>query len=154
MARKKEVVVVPSSWGERDAGKTFLITEASAAAADKWKWRLVLAAKGTAGVIPEETMQMGWVALAVRGLNAFLASPISFPEIEPLLDDLLTCVRIVRDPRHPDVATAFGEDDIEEIRTIDWLRSEVIRVHTNFSIVDGLLTWLSTMAATPDSPNT
>lgn len=140
--RKVETVVVPR-WGTRDDGKTFILTEMFASKAEKWAWRLFLAVKGTTASVPEEIAALGMVAVAIRGLNSFLAADVKFELIEPLLDEMFECVKMIRDPRYPDVATALADDDIEEVQTRAWLRSEVLRLHTNFSLVDAALEWIS-----------
>lgn len=152
--RKQETVIVPADWGERDAGKMFEITEKPAVEAEKWGWRMFLTLKGVDGYIPDDVARLGMVGVAIRGLNTFLAAPVRFEDLEPLLDDLLTCVKRVRDERHPDVATPMMSDDIEEVRTVGWLRSEVLRVHTGFSFADALSTLTSTIQASAGSPST
>ncbi len=139
--RKTKIVQVPPGWGEgyRDTGKNFLLTEMSAAAAEKWAWRMMLALKGTSGAIDPEVQKLGIVGVAIATLNAFLKAPVKPEEIEPLLDELLTCVQMCRDARHPEVFSAIvSQDDIEEVRTRLWLRSEVLALHTNFSLADAL----------------
>ncbi len=154
MARKSEVVIVPA-WGCRDDGKMFLITEKAAIPAEKWALRMFVAIKGTGGELPPGLEQLGMVGVAVAGLNAFLAAPVRFEDIEPLLDELLECVAVVRDPRRPDIAQPLLPDDIEEPRTVAWLRSEVLRVHTGFSFADGLSGLLSLIRTTSaDSQST
>lgn len=139
--RKIETVVVPTNGG-RDDGKMFRITEKSAVDAERWAIRLFVALKGSSGALSDDAARLGMVGVAVRGLNAFLAAPVKMEEVQPLLDELLTCVQRIRDPRHPDVATpltAIG-DDVEEVATVLWLRSEVLRVHTGFSFADAFST--------------
>jgi hypothetical protein len=159
--RKSEIVV--GTIG-RDATKHFLITEAPAMKAEKWAWRLFIAVKGTSGEVPAASAAFGMVEVARRGINAFLASDVSFEKLEPLLDELFDCVRLVRDISVIDqmtgkpVATPIvGEDDIAEPATIAWLRSEVLRVHTNFSLVASALSWIASLTSPKppeDSPNT
>ena len=135
--RKREVVTVPASWGGRDANKNFVVTEMPATRAEKWAWRLMIAVKGTTAEVPQEVAALGMVGVAIRGLNAFLASDVDFAKLEPLLDEMMTCVTVVRDLQHPDVATPIvSDDDVEEVRTVAWLRSEVLRVHTGFSAAE------------------
>lgn len=151
--RKKEVVVSP--YG-RDAGRHFLITEASAMAAEKWSWRLFLAVKGTSAEVPSEYAAYGIVEVARRGINAFLASDIEMAKLEPLLDEMMDCVKIVRDPSVIDPVTGMPlatpmitSDDIQEVQTLGWLRSEVLRIHTNFSVIDVVLSWVSRAFPSP-----
>lgn len=136
--RKSETVTVPD-WGARDAGKRFLITEMAAARAEKWALRMFVALKGTGSEIPEGMARLGIVGVALAGLNVFLRSEIRPEVLEPLLDEMMTCIQVVRDAAHPDVATQLSsDDDIEEVQTRLWLRSEVLRIHTNFSVAEAL----------------
>jgi hypothetical protein len=146
MSPRIESVVVPAHGG-RDDGKTFRISEMDAARAEKWAWRLVIALKGTSAEIPPEVAQMGMVGIAIRGINAFLAADIRFADVEPLLDEMFDCIAIVRDARHPEVAPAIVPNDIQEVTTRAWLRSEVLRVHTGFSFADSLSTLMSQLRA-------
>ncbi len=118
----------------RDEGKIFQITEWSAARADKWITEVTFAFNKGGGSIPLDLRGMGWEGVAVLGINTFLRGTISAGEMVPLLDELFECVKIVRDPAHPDVSGPIvSDDDIEEVATRWWLRSEVVRVHINFS---------------------
>lgn len=143
--RNSDPVTVPSDYG-RDAGKIFLITERPAIVAEKWAWRLAIALKGTSGAIKEELTGLGMVGVAIQGINAILAADIRFDLVEPLLDELLESVSIIRDPKTPHVVQPLKpEMDIEEVRTVAWLRSEVIRVHTGFSLAGALSKWISVL---------
>lgn len=151
MARKIEIVTVPS-WGGRDVGKTYRIEETDAVKAEKWFWRLVIAVKGTSVQVPEELAPYGMVVIAIRGINSFMAADVDFAKLEPLLDELLACVTIVRDPKVLDPVHSLpmgvpiiSGDDIEDVKTVLWLRSEVVRIHTNFSLADSALKWVVTM---------
>lgn len=150
--RKREAVVVPD-WGGRDKGKHFEITEAPALKAEKWFWRFTIALKGTSASIPEELATYGMAAMSImtaRAVNAFLAADVDFVKLEPLLDELLECVKIIRNPGlntretgFPHATPIVGADDIEEVKTLIWLRSEVLRIHSNFSLAEGLSTLVS-----------
>jgi hypothetical protein len=144
MSRRVETIVVPQ-WGTRDDGKHFVITEMAASRAEKWAYRFILAIKGTTAQIPEELASLGMVAIAIRGINAVLAADIEWEKVEPLLEEMTSCITFVRDPKHPDVTSPIvSPDDIEEVRTLGWLRSEVLRVHTGFSLLEALSAWAST----------
>lgn len=139
MARKHEIVTVPSWEGNRDAGSQFLITEMSAAAAEKWGLRAFLLLKGSGERIPDSVAGLGMVGVAIIGLNVFLQGNIKPEDLEPLLDEMMECVKKVRDPRKPELATPLvSEDDIEEVATRLWLRSEILRIHTGFSPAESL----------------
>lgn len=134
--RKTHLVRVPHQ--NRDVGKYFLLTEMSAADAEWWGWRAMLALKGTGGEVPPEIMQFGMIAVAWRGVQAFLSADVKPEAIKPLLDEMMTCVRTVRDEKRPDVATELMDGDIAESQTILWLRGEILRLHTGFSAADAL----------------
>lgn len=158
--RKTEVVHAPD-WCGRDAGKIYVITEMSAVAAEKWAIGMFLVLKGTAMQIPPEIERFGMIAVARAGINAFLASDVDRTKLEPLLDQMLTCIKRVRDPRAPEVVTPLRLelDDVEEVATLGWLRSEVLRVHTGFPVAESLSRLISAIrspvpSSTPTSPPT
>jgi hypothetical protein len=159
MGRKVEDVVVPQ-WGLRDDGNTYRITEMPAAAAEKWAYRLFIVLKGTTGQVPDDVARLGMVGVAIRGLNVILEADIEFEKFEALLDEMMTCVQIVRDINTPDpttgmpLATKLLPDDIQEVQTRAWLRSEVLRVHTGFSFAGALSTLLQATRALADMPTT
>jgi hypothetical protein len=140
MARKEALVKVPKfDFGEnRDQGKVFFIREWDAARADSWIQKVAFAANQGGGALPLDLTGIGWEGIAIIGINTFLRGSVNDEKLRPLIDELLECVKIVRDERHPEVATDVLPDDIEEVATRWWLRSEVVRVHINFSIADNL----------------
>jgi hypothetical protein len=162
MPRKTLAVTVPRFDGtdNRDEGKTFLITEWPAAAAEKWGIRMMLAYNRSGGDIPLDLRGIGMEGIAIIGLNTFLRGNVQSDEVIPLLDQLLECVTVIRDPHFPDVATAFHDDDTEEVATRLWLRGEVLSLHINFSVKDALTSLIRTImtkapgdsSATPTSP--
>jgi hypothetical protein len=155
--RKTETVVIEREG--RDKGKTFLITEMPAMQAEKWAARALLAL-GRAGVeIPDDAMGLGAAAIISAGLGAF--RQMNFVDAEPLLDEMMSCVQIVPDPTKKDATTqapivrALIDGDIEEVATLAQLRSEVIEVHTGFSVTAALsklgAAVVSKRSATPTS---
>ncbi len=150
--RKSELVICPSGGDNRDAGKHFLITEMDSMRAEKWALRAILLIKGSGERIPDNVTGLGMVGIAILGLNVFLRGTIAPEDLDPLMDDMMTCVKIVRDPKHPEIATDIvSTDDIEEVKTRLWLRSEVIRVHTGFSPADALSRLLDAVQSAPSS---
>jgi hypothetical protein len=139
--RKVELVTVPKSWGGRDAGRTYRITEMSCRDSERWAIRALLILTGSGERIPEHLVDRGMEAMAMFVVNGALLSDrrVTIEEISPLLDEMMTCVEVVRDPARPDIAQPLvTDDDVREVRTRLWLRSEVLRVHTGFSVADGL----------------
>lgn len=160
---KDEVIKVPESFGTResyrDAGKHFLITEWPADRAEKWALRAIIAYNRGGGQIPIDILGQGMQAIFFAGINTFLRGQMQADEVIPILDELLQCVQIVRDPskRTPDggrvIATPIIPGDIMEVKTRLWLRSEVLRLHTNFSVADLLSKLLAAvMTGEPTSP--
>ncbi|MCC8963776.1 hypothetical protein H8A95_16010 [Bradyrhizobium sp. Pear76] len=162
--RKIEVIKADSDKG-RDSGKHFEIREWDAEIADRWATRVVLALTRGSKPMPfpvEALLGRGMEAIFVIGLQTILSASVATEEVIPLLDELLQCVRFVRDPAARDKSTGghittdiVSPDDIEEVRTRWWLRSEVLRVHTGFSAADMFGTLLSSiMSKAPRSGNT
>jgi len=151
--RKTKIVTVPEFAGSdnRDKGKRYLITEWPAARADKWVCRVGFAFNQGAGAIPLDLRSVGWEGIAILGINTFLRGSIRSEEMIPLFDELLECVRIIRDPKFPDVTSELVlEDDIEEVATRWWLRSEVVSVHVGFSPAEALLKLVASITAKPE----
>ncbi len=153
MSRKVATVVVPHFDGtnNRDEGKVFQITEWPAAVAEKWGIKIMLAYNRSGGAIPMDVRGIGMEGIAILGINTFLRGNVVSDEVIPLLDELLTCVKVIRDKRFPEVATDFDDDDTEEVVTRLWLRGEVLSLHINFSVLDALTSLLRTIMASPAS---
>jgi hypothetical protein len=128
MRKTKEVTIGPD--GGRDAGKRFLITEMSAAKAEKWAHR-ALAAMARSGLeIPEHITRMGMAGVIAMGMKALLGA--DFRDAEPLMDEMFECIKSVQ-PAMPQ-GRALVEDDTEEVATRLLLRSEVLELHAGFSV--------------------
>ena len=147
---KTEDVRVPEWPGGRDNGKVFRITEMRAAQAEKWGWRMLLALNRAGGEIPQNVQNLGMVGVAILGINTFLRGNIKFEELEPLFDEMMECVQAVLDPKkHSEVAMKIPLDHVQDARTIAWLRSEVLRVHTGFSPAAALSALISAVMVRP-----
>ena len=147
-------VTVPEFPGtrNRDRGKLFRITEWPAATAEKWGMRMMLAANSGAGELPLNMAGVGMEGIAIIGINAFLRGNIMPDTLIPLLDELLQCVKIVRDPLKTTFADEIRNDeDIEEVATRMWLRGEVLTLHLGFS-VSAALSALYKKIMTPPEP--
>lgn len=135
MRRIKDVVIEAAG---RDQGKTFRLTEMPAARGEKWATRAFLALAGSGvdlGQVPENA---GMAGLAVLGIKALAA--IKYEDAEPLLAEMMSCVKIVPNPQdNPNFVRDLVEDDIEEIATIVYLRSQIFELHTDFSVRDAIL---------------
>lgn len=158
MARKDKTVTVPrfDACDNRDLGKIYFIREWPAAKADTWAQRLLFAFNKGSGQLPDDLGGRGWQAIAVVGINTFLRGTGDSAEIMRLADELLECVQIIRDHKHPENPTPLvADDDIEEVATRWWLRDQVVSVHTNFSPGAALFDYLrSILTKSPDSGST
>lgn len=125
MRRQKTVIVEAEG---RDKGKTFLLTEMSAAAAEDWAARAFLMLAHSAIDFPVGIQHTGMAGIAEI---AHLLGGVQFPELKPLMDELLGCVQRVEDPNRP-FPRAVDSEDIEEVATRQFLRREVIDLHVNF----------------------
>ena len=131
--RKTQKVVIDAEG--RDHGKTFLLTELPAFQAEAWAARAVGAMVRAGLEVPDTVILSGMAAIATYGLRSLLAAP--WEEVGPLLDEMMTCVRIA-EPKLPE-GRAITDDDIEEVSTRFRLRDEVIKLHTGFSPAAALL---------------
>ncbi|MGF6604574.1 hypothetical protein P3T23_009330 [Paraburkholderia sp. GAS448] len=126
---RKQIIYTVSAEG-RDHGKVFQLTEMPADQAEKWAIRVLLAL-GRAGIdLPPGIEREGMAAMARVGLEALMR--IDFHDAEPLLDEMMGCVRFQPNPADPKVVRALIADDIEEVATRVLLRREVFRLHTGF----------------------
>lgn len=129
MARRVETFVADTG---RDTGKTFRITEMPASRAEAWATRLLLAL-GKSGIeVPEGVFAMGMAGVAAVGIRSLGQLP--WEVAQPLMNEMMECIEIQPDVRHPQVHRRLVEEDIEEVATRLKLRDEVIHCHTGFSI--------------------
>lgn len=154
--RKMQTLII-SDQG-RDRGKTFVIREMDAFDAENWAWG-ALEAIGQKFHIPSGILEAGWAGVAAMGLQALLGAPHNLTK--PLLDEMIaSCVAHVPDPKNqaayrgaqlPGNVAPLGPllpEDIEEVRTILFLRDKVFELHSGFSVAASLsLIWEEGKAA-------
>jgi hypothetical protein len=114
----------------RDHGKVFFITEMSAARAESWAMRVLLALMANNSSIPEGMEELGMAGLAEVGLKAL--GGLRWEVAEPLLAEMLACLQIIPDPSKTHVQRELIDEDIEEVSTRLKLRMEVFKIHTDF----------------------
>lgn len=130
MARKTLNVTIIDEG--RDKGKQFFITEMSGPAAEDWAFRVFLALARSGVDVPENFSQAGMAGLASLSLQAI--GGMKYHEAKPLLDEMLSCVKILPDPSRPEVTRGLVNDDTEEVKTLFKLRQYVFELHTGFSL--------------------
>lgn len=112
--------------GGRDKGKTFRVAEMSAAAAEDWAIRALMAiAKG--GVEVPDGIPESLAGIAILGLKALAGA--DYATAKPLMDEMMDCVSVVSSAG---IVRKLMPDDIEEVTTRLQLRKEVFEVHTGF----------------------
>lgn len=129
MARRTKVVTIDSEKS-RDHGKTFLITEMSADAAEWWAIRVT---QGIVGSNPDADFDIFSGSLPKLANFAFIGlAKIPADQLKPLMDEMKACVSVLL----PDGKTsrALLQGDVEDIMTWLELRKEVFEVLTGFSV--------------------
>ena len=113
----------------RDKGRVFLITEMSAAHADNWAMRALIALVNggvdLGGLSPQQGM-MGMAGVALDALGRLKAD-----NAIPLLNELLDCVQIIPEGGRPRPLN-MDFNDVEDFTTLWRLRKEVFALHTDF----------------------
>lgn len=140
MARK--VVTYTVSKDNRDNGKSFEITEMSAVAGHRWASRALFAMLNSGLSMPEELAKQGLAGLAVMGMGAITNIPYAMAE--PLLDELMECVKI----KEEKITRATIVSDFEEITTIFDLQKEVLMLHIG-PFIQGVRQTLASSQTTP-----
>lgn len=126
MALKTKQITIENG---RDKGRVFLITEMSAAHADNWAMRALIAlANGGVdlGDLSPQQGMMGMVRVALDALGRLKAD-----DAIPLLNELLDCVQIIPEGGQPRPLN-MGFNDVEDFTTLWRLRKEVFALHTDF----------------------
>lgn len=129
MARRTKVVTIDSEKS-RDHGKTFLITEMSADAAEWWAIRVT---QGIVGSNPDADFDIFSGSLPKLANFAFIGlAKIPADQLKPLMDEMKACISVML----PDGMTsrALLAGDVEDIMTWLELRKEVFEVLTGFSV--------------------
>lgn len=134
MARKELTITIEGEG--RDKGKVFFIREMSAAQAEEWAMRCLMALIRGGVEVDEDFASAGLAGIAAMGLRAL--GKLDFSDAKPLLDEMMECVSIIPDASKPMVRRALIADDIEEVSTRLRLRKEVFELISGFSIAASL----------------
>jgi hypothetical protein len=152
---KTKLVTIPvPKEGERenrDAGKTYLLTEMPALQAERWGRHAIAACSRNDLDLKGEVAKLGLLGFYLVGFQALAGGDIH--AVDALMDQMLTCIKIVESPT---VARPLGGDgDICEVATLVTLRKELIELHLSFTFAElaSILVAASATAVT-DSPNT
>lgn len=140
--RRTEKLTIPGvrseEPGERDNGKTFILTEMNAYQGQDWALRALLALAASGAQLPDGALTTGWAGLAGFGVTALLRAP--YGALKPLLDEMLEQAKYAHKPEipsHPLTAIAPGPNcPVEEIKTFLTLQTALFKLHTGFSVTD------------------
>ncbi len=137
--RRTEKLTIPGTRaeapGERDNGKTFILTEMDAYAGQDWALRALLALAASGATLPDGALTGGWSGLAGFGVMALLQAP--YGALRPLLDEMLLQAKYEHKPGQPLQAITPGVNcPIEEIKTFLTLQVALFKLHTGFSPAD------------------
>ncbi len=181
--RKTKTVVIEAEG--RDQGKAFLLTEMPARQAEAWADRAFLALahssidlpagmerSGMAGIaqlmrmlgdspVPDAGPLMNELVSTLRIANitttARLVAHIKFPELQPLMDEILGCVAFVWDRgkglTRPLKNDGDEGDDMEEVATRQFIRSEVLGLHVNFLLAAVILNSIAAASEMRELPS-
>ena len=113
----------------RDKGRVFLITEMSAAHADNWAMRALIALANGGVDLGNLSPQQGMMGMAGVALDAL--GRLKADDAIPLLNELLDCVQIIPEGGKPRQLN-MDFNDVEDFTTLWRLRKEVFALHTDF----------------------
>ena len=112
----------------KDVGKTYVITPMDAWATEEWALEALTVCMNAGVMVSDEVLGMGFKGLMALGISAL--SRVRYQDGKPLLDRLMDCVTIKEKtgPRRINRAS----DDIQEVKTLLRLKTEVWKLHVNF----------------------
>ena len=134
--RRTEKLTIPGvrseAPGERDNGKTFVLTEMDAYSGQDWALRALLALASSGATLPDRAPEGGWASLAGFGITALLQAP--YGALKPLLDEMLAQAKYEHQPGQPLQTITPGINCcVEEIGTFLKLQAALFKLHTGFS---------------------
>lgn len=129
MGRRSIELTIPADTPDnRDAGKTYVLTEMPASQAEDWAVRALSAAVKGGAELPADPMSMGLLGLSFMGISGILNSPHEL--VKPLLAEMMECVTI---KPSGNIMRKLVEDDTEEVSTRLLLRDKLLELHVGFS---------------------
>lgn len=131
---RKIVDYIVSDSESRDFNKHYVITEMPAYQAEKWCYKAINGMIKSGIYVPEEinVLELPAQVLAFFGVTHFLK--IDFEHLNPLLDEMMACVKIRANKDNPLLDRAINNEmnDVEEVSTLINLRLEVFKLHMGF----------------------
>lgn len=133
MRRTISVTIVqePGARENRDAGKTFLLTEADAVQAEEWGLRALMAISTSGIVVPQEIADAGLIGFVLIGYQALMGA--KFSEVQPLWKEMLTCIKFAPSEG---ILMPWHSTLVEEVSTLLELRKRLMELHTGFTLAE------------------
>lgn len=152
---KTKVVTIPvPKEGERenrDAGKSFLLTEMPALTAERWARHAIAACNRNDIDVSGEVAKLGMLGFYLVGFQALAGGDIQ--KVDDLMDQMLPCIKIIESPEF--ARPLGGDGDIWEVSTLYQLRKELLELHINFTFAELASILVARASATAtDSPTT
>lgn len=149
MPRKTFKVIIPADSGNRDAGKTFLVTEQDAVATEEFALRAGLVLTSNGIHVPREMVEAGFVGLAFVVLQAL--SGAREETVLPLWREMLTkCVQF----QHSEALfQPFDRSHVEEVSTLLLLRKTIVEIHLGFPLAEFAARFAKMSSALSPAPN-
>lgn len=146
--RRTATIKISAEDGNRDGGKSFLLTELPADQAERWALRLLLAIAQAGGKLPDGALDAGMAGVAATVQNSLAVAlramaGLRFEDAEPLLAVMFSCVQFQPalesgELLPPQPIVSGNNSQIEEVSTRMRLRWEVAQLHLNFSLSEYL----------------
>lgn len=135
MLKSKTVTIPHAGAGERpnrDAGKTYLLTEMPAFQAERWARHAIAATHRSDLNVNEEIAKLGMLGFYLVGFQALAGGDIH--AVDALMDEMLGCIKI---QESRDVVRPIGaQGDIWEVATLYQLRKELLELHMGFTFAE------------------
>lgn len=133
MRRTREVTIVQEGEREnRDAGKTFLITEVSAVDAEEWGLRAIMALGSSGITVPQEMVDAGLIGAVLVFYQAFMGA--NEAAVLPLWREMIpSCVKY---KPSPEIRMPYDPSLFEEVSTLMLLRQQIMELHTGFTLAE------------------
>lgn len=135
----RKTLKVPIKAPGRDFGKLYSLVEMPAEQGEKWAFRALTALGRSGASVPEALDGAGLLGMVSMGLISLAC--LKFSDAEPLLDEMMQCVKIYGTPGKeetlrsllPSMGDPDEASDIEEVETLIFLRTELLKLHVDFS---------------------
>jgi len=128
----------------RDAGKSFLLTEMPALLAERWARHAIAACIRSDLNISDEVARLGMLGFYLVGFQALAGGDVK--AVDALMDQMMAQIQIIESPTV--TRPLGGDDDIAEVSTVVRLRKGLLELHMGFTFAEAALRLRSRASAT------